>query len=388
MAAALLLPLAAAAAASAVHWKETGGIKWCSDGRSPDWAGFPKDPFGAGVDGDCPKTPARWTLNASVAACEALCAPAAACVGFTWYPSAKLGGPPAKALSECCFRTGSVAGKPPCGGAQSCAATRCYEKPLPDRGPNISALVPSSVPLQSSLPIGVAAAAGVEFAPTAICQLLSGSTAATFPAEFVNHSFIKCHLPAGAASGSTTLAVANKLDPGVQGGAELGNALPLDIVPALTVAVGRRPYIEEAVGHVLISTAEFPRDMLPSGGARCAVTATLNASGAVLSNSSWEVTLGNPTIASLEFSLAPLPPSVQDSLQVSLHCAGGLSIVRYRQFQRFLPQPAAPRPPTVVQVDHRRRSVLVNGEPFLLAGWYYSLDDNANASLTDFVGAR
>ena len=35
---------------------------------------------------------------------------AAACVGFTWYPSATLGGPPAKALSECCFRTGSVAG--------------------------------------------------------------------------------------------------------------------------------------------------------------------------------------------------------------------------------------------------------------------------------------
>ena len=32
---------------------------------------------------------------------------------------------------------------------------------------------------------------------------------------------------------------------GVQGGAELGNALPLDIVPALTVAVGRRPYIDE-----------------------------------------------------------------------------------------------------------------------------------------------
>ena len=59
----------------------------------------------------------------------------------------------------------------------------------------------------------------------------------------------------------------------------------------------------------------------------------------MLSNSSWEVTLGNPTIASLEFSLAPLPPSVQDSLQVSLHCAGGLSIVRYRQFQRSLPQP-------------------------------------------------
>ena len=76
------------AAPPPINWTETVGIQWCSDGKSPDWIGYPKDPFGAGVDGgDCPRTPAAWPLQKVVAACEKLCTPAGACLGFTLYPS-------------------------------------------------------------------------------------------------------------------------------------------------------------------------------------------------------------------------------------------------------------------------------------------------------------
>eukprot|EP01052_Picozoa_sp_SAG31_P063284 SAG31_NODE_22222_length_531_cov_0.803241_1_plen_120_part_10 len=37
------------------------------------------------------------------------------------------------------------------------------------------------------------------------------------------------------------------------------------------------------------------------------------------------------------------------------------------------------------QVDHASRTILFNGKPFLAAGWYYSLFDNANTNLTDFI---
>ena len=80
-------------------------MQWCSDSASPDWKPTPPDPFGAGTDSDCPLAPASWALDKVVAACEKLCAPVDACLGFTLYPAARNGGPVGRNLTECCLRT-------------------------------------------------------------------------------------------------------------------------------------------------------------------------------------------------------------------------------------------------------------------------------------------
>ena len=103
-------------------WKETTGIKWCSGGGdfhpNPDSSGV----FGAGtVDGTatgCPLLPKAWPDAERVASCEQVCANASSCVGFTYYSEEAHNG-----TTACCFRTGSVANKPPA--PQSTA--RCYE---------------------------------------------------------------------------------------------------------------------------------------------------------------------------------------------------------------------------------------------------------------------
>ena len=109
------------------NWTETTGIQWCSDGSSPDWTPTPPDPFGAGTDSDCPMAPASWALDKVVAACEKLCAPVDACLGFTLYPAARNGGKAGRNLTECCFRTGGVEDKPKCT-TPTCQGTRCYQK--------------------------------------------------------------------------------------------------------------------------------------------------------------------------------------------------------------------------------------------------------------------
>jgi hypothetical protein len=103
--------------------------------------------------------PMGTPVDHTVEACKSLCAPAAQCVGFTWYTAAKelASGHQNKVSSNfrlglhlmptltvdrcceqtsCCFRAGSVARKPPCDGAPTCRGTRCYEKPAPPPPPS------------------------------------------------------------------------------------------------------------------------------------------------------------------------------------------------------------------------------------------------------------
>ena len=284
---------APAAAARPIDWTETGapnGIKWCSGGG--DWD--PPGAFGASKLGGCPAVPANWSHapGGSPAACEQLCTPVAACLGFTLYPSEKEGGAEGHNLTTCCFRTGSVANKPACGGDPSCKATRCFQK-FPDAPPP-----------------------------------------------------------------------------------------PPPPSPNITLAVGRRPYVFETTGHVLVRSAATDQR------GRCAVSASLVGSGAVLSNGSWAFELGAiNAVFSFAFSLEPLPPSVLDELNVTVACASvGWRTRRYRAFQRA-PAAAAPAR-SVSQVDHLTRTMRVEGEAFLAVGWYYSIDDNGENNLTEFVAAQ
>ena len=285
----LLTLLGAAFAASPINWTETTGIQWCSDGKSPDWVPKSADPFGAGVDGGCARTPPTWTLEKVVAACETLCAPVDAVPGFTLYPGAHQGGPPTRNLTECCFRTGGVGQKPTCSAA-ACKGTRCYQK-KPDPPP------PPPPPPSN-----------------------------------------------------------------------------------ITVAVGRRPYIFEQTGHLLVRSAT-------ASAGTCTVAAKLVGSAAVLSNGSWTLTLGTDTVASFPFSLSPLPASIYDEVQITIDCPSiGWKTQRFRSFQRA---PAAGAPArSVTQVDALTRTMRVGGEPFLSVGWYYSIFDNGGRNLTEFVAQQ
>jgi hypothetical protein len=101
-----------------------GGIRWCSGGG--DYA--VGDAFGHGTDGaHCPLVPKGWSMNETAQRCEAICTPAAACVGFTLYPQnvSAGSGHGQQTPRECCFRSGSVASKPSSPGSP----VRCYEKP-------------------------------------------------------------------------------------------------------------------------------------------------------------------------------------------------------------------------------------------------------------------
>ena len=101
-----------------------GGIKWCSGGGDYSVGNV----FGKGNDGPhCPLIPKGWSMNETAQKCEAICTPAAECVGFTLYPmNASAGsGHGQETPKECCFRTGTVASKPKAPGSH----VRCYEKP-------------------------------------------------------------------------------------------------------------------------------------------------------------------------------------------------------------------------------------------------------------------
>lgn len=108
------------------RWIKTAGIKSCGN---KDWRNYSHDPFGGGMDDSCALAPAGWSDARAVAACEALCAPATACVGFTMYPASEQVITRHHNQTSCCFRVGSVRDKLPCDGSPSCRGTRCYEKP-------------------------------------------------------------------------------------------------------------------------------------------------------------------------------------------------------------------------------------------------------------------
>ena len=112
-------------------WIETTGIKWCSGGGNY----APGNVFNTSVDGLCPTLDPAWDADAAAGKCEAVCAVAAECVGFTLYFNETTGRP-----HECCFRTGSTASKPPDPGSK----TRCYEKPpqVVCDGPPVGVVLP------------------------------------------------------------------------------------------------------------------------------------------------------------------------------------------------------------------------------------------------------
>jgi hypothetical protein len=144
----------------------------------------------------------------------------------------------------------------------------------------------------------------------------------------------------------------------------------------VTVAVGRRPYVNERYGHVLLSSS------FPAGSATtCIVTASVG--GRVISNGSWTWDIRSQAAAKYEFDLSLLPISLEAVLNTTIRCDSlGWSTVKFRDFQRY---PANAAPSSLSQVDHESRSILVGGRKFLMVGWYWSMNDNTVTNYTAYV---
>ena len=64
----------------------------------------------------------------------------------------------------------------------------------------------------------------------------------------------------------------------------------------LTVSVGRRPYVHETTGHILLSANGDPMAFDPTADHKCSVTARLNDTGITLDNASWVADLSSEAV--------------------------------------------------------------------------------------------
>ena len=188
-----------------------------------------------------------------------------------------------------------------------------------------------------------------------------------FPATVINGTTVRCSPPAVVVGGPGALSVS------VYGGATGTFSDPLAIVyyQLVNFAVGRRPYLSEATGNLLVTPAA---ELL---GTTLTFTARLPCSGHGTGNASatrtwtWPpVHIANQTIM-LPFSLAGLPGSINNDIGLTVDGVPGWSKGQLTKWRRLMRE-SAPAPPTVdpVQVDHHTAALLVNGRQFVGQGWY------------------
>jgi hypothetical protein len=187
-----------------------------------------------------------------------------------------------------------------------------------------------------------------------------------FPATLLNATHLRCAPPAVVVGGAGALSVSLS-----NGTAYTFSApLPLRYQPLVDVALGRRPYITEARGAVLLALS--PRLL----GLTLTVEASLPCARA---NWSWGFLATNTSVA-LTFPLTGLPPTMNNDLSVAVSSsasvagrrttAGGLRLpLKWRRLMRA-PPPTAQATIQPAQVDHHTRALRVGNRSFLGQGWY------------------
>ena len=149
--------------------------------------------------------------------------------------------------------------------------------------------------------------------------------------------------------------------------------------PAVTVAVGRRPYIMEKEGEVIVKT-DLPSEFKES---TCDVFAKLVDIPLAETHShetfgSWmnENRLGSIDAYDTKIftiDLEHLPESFTGLLIATLICADGrVVITKSRRFQRL---PALAAPESHTQVDHDIQVMRRGGEPYVGTGWYLAVNN-------------
>ena len=215
--------------------------------------------------------------------------------------------------------------------------------------------------------------------PAAGSTHILNATVSSFPAEIISNTQVICHgVPNVVAPGPGILVVAfhhqNITTKSLSANITYFN--PVDF------AVSKRPYIYETSGDILL---RFDKKYFRAEE-QFKVTAKLPAAGPS-AKWEWDVTISSSTtfpnvILPLSF-ISTLPPntkSIHNDISVTVTCVSdGANYVRSRRFHRV---PPPPENSTVipVQVDHTKRSLLVNGTTFQMQGFYMGTDHPTNAS--------
>eukprot|EP01048_Picozoa_sp_COSAG05_P020114 COSAG05_NODE_3333_length_2145_cov_2.746334_2_plen_474_part_00 len=157
-------------------------------------------------------------------------------------------------------------------------------------------------------------------------------------------------------------------------GETFSNPLAFTFAAAVSVALGRFPYIAEPVGLVLLrSDARF------LSGQRFNVSATLPSANKTWA---WHDVEGGSDIY-LRLDWVGVPARIHNDIKISIATPGGTVINRWRRFMR-VPPPAAGSIVEPVQLDHETAGLRVGGVPFMARGWY--VDTMINGTLPSAGG--
>jgi hypothetical protein len=182
-----------------------------------------------------------------------------------------------------------------------------------------------------------------------------------FAATVVSDTQLRCTPPAVIVNGLGTLEVGIGTHSSIQPLLWSGGT-PVEYTLLFDVALGRRPYITETSGHLLLQV----------NNSLVGTVVTVEATLPALPVATWHwknVSLNSSNI--LELALGTeLPATVNTDMMITITLADGTEVNKWRRFMR-----APPPPPGVIptQVDHFRKGLLVGGEPFVGAGWYISV---------------
>jgi hypothetical protein len=184
----------------------------------------------------------------------------------------------------------------------------------------------------------------------------------TFPATVHNDTHAACTPPPVLADGPglLRLSVDNATWRGISGEA----GFEIEYFSLVDLAVGKRPYINEDVGHLLVRTnclaqGETVGHDLCQAGVR--VNATLRAVGMTWS---WGMIPGD---RALPFNMSQLPANVHQDLDVTV-VFGQYVIHRLVRFMRVTTTSDITH---AVQVDHWTKTLAVGGRTFLGSGYYF-----------------
>eukprot|EP01044_Picomonas_judraskeda_P009072 COSAG03_NODE_1079_length_4874_cov_292.616335_2_plen_400_part_00 len=157
-------------------------------------------------------------------------------------------------------------------------------------------------------------------------------------------------------------------------GSTWDNGTRVQYVETVSVAFGLRPFIREPNGTLLLEADPSLVDELQQAGAAdqesVRVTLKLPFAPEGQQQLSWKgggLLQRRQTV--LYFSLAQLPTTVNQDVEIEISLPGGRLLSKLRRLMRA-PAPAATSFVQPVQVDHFSRSLRVDGRPFQGIGWY------------------
>lgn len=194
----------------------------------------------------------------------------------------------------------------------------------------------------------------------------------TFPATVHNDSYAECTPPPVLANGPglLRLSVDNATWRGISGEA----GFPVEYFSLVDLAVGKRPYVDTDIGHLLVRTNCLAQGET-IGHNLCQTSVTINATlQSVGKTWSWGGIIQGDR--ALPFNMSSLPPNVHNDLDVTIvfgnrgRATGNYVIHRLVRFARVTTN-SSQAAAQAVQVDAWTKTLTVGGSTFLGSGFYF-----------------